>query len=82
MPRKALHNQLVHTPFLDFFVPNSKLWKIETAMATLYPQSSDEERLVDMLADLRHYCDLRGMTFDTLDQIAQRHHDEEHTLLT
>lgn len=38
---------------------------------------SDEEAIIDLLANLRHLCDLRGLDFAKLDRVAYSHYVEE-----
>jgi len=34
------------------------------------PRVSDEHAIVSLLADLRHYCDCKGLTFQKLNRVA------------
>lgn len=36
-----------------------------------------KDTLVDLLANIRHYCDRRGYEFHTLDRMAYKHYSEE-----
>jgi hypothetical protein len=36
-----------------------------------------DETLVDLLSNIRHWCDSRGLEFHVLDRLAYRHYSEE-----
>jgi hypothetical protein len=36
-----------------------------------------KDTLIDLLANIRHYCDRRGYEFHALDRMAYRHYSEE-----
>ncbi len=40
-------------------------------------ESYDGDSLVDLLADIRHYCDANNLDFYNLDRIAYEHYLEE-----
>ncbi len=43
----------------------------------LDPDEEDPDALIDLLADLRHFCDTRGVCYADYDRIACDHYDEE-----
>jgi len=40
---------------------------------------SDEQAITDILADLRHYCDCKGLTFRKLERAAVALYEDENT---
>lgn len=40
-------------------------------------QDDVEESVIDLLTDLRYYCDACGLNWATLDRLAAWHHDAE-----
>jgi hypothetical protein len=40
---------------------------------------TDAQAVTDLLADLRHYCDCKGLEFSSLDEAAIEQYDDENT---
>lgn len=40
---------------------------------------TDGQAVTDLLADLRHYCDCKGLEFSSLDEAAVEQYDDENT---
>jgi hypothetical protein len=40
---------------------------------------TDAQAVTDLLADLRHYCDCKGLEFSSLDEAAIERYDDENT---
>jgi hypothetical protein len=48
----------------------ARIGRTVKAYAKLMNGSSDDRAIIDILVDLRHYCDNRGLAFHELDAVA------------
>lgn len=60
--------------------PNSRAECALRAIKSEYRDSDLETNIVDLLADIRHLCDKRGLPFGTLNRLASMHFTDERTL--
>ncbi len=51
--------------------------KIHRALTTAYPDIEAETNVIDLLTDLRHYCDRERLCLGDLDRIAHGHYTAE-----
>ncbi|HXM99334.1 MAG TPA: hypothetical protein VN982_12745 [Candidatus Dormibacteraeota bacterium] len=55
----------------------SRIGRVIKAHARVLAQGSEALAIADILADLRHYCDGKGLSFDELDATACENYQEE-----
>ncbi len=56
----------------DDLSPNTRVTKIQRLIAA--GNYEEEEAVSDILADLRHYCNVKDIDFDNMDRRAQEHY--------
>ena len=57
--------------------PKQRTKSLTTLLNKTYDPHGAQENVVDMLADLRHLCDVKGWDFADLDRQAYQHYIEE-----
>lgn len=58
--------------------------RVRSIMMLAYPEPANADqtvgydyRLADLLADVRHFCDVDGLDYGSVDRMGQTHYDEE-----
>src|SRR5882724_11864743 len=58
----------------------ARIDRLIRSRARLLPGGSHVVAISEMLADLRHYCDCKGLTFEQLDRAASENYEDEASL--
>ncbi|HUY88248.1 MAG TPA: hypothetical protein VMV10_05915 [Pirellulales bacterium] len=64
----------------DLFPPNRRRVTMAAEVIAAYGLGNELENLIDLIADIRHWCDERGENFAKLDCTAFRHYAAERKL--
>lgn len=54
-----------------------KVERANRALTIYGVRTEGDAAVIDLLADLRHFCEARGMDFDDLNRIAGNHYTDE-----